>query len=134
MTDSTSRLRGVAVAVLVAPIRVYRALISPLFPAACRFEPTCSNYAFEAVERFGVRRGCWLTLKRLARCQPLSRKFGFDPVPESWSSDEEVPGVFPLGLKPEGNSPSMSDLRVRPTNLVVAEGGAQAPVHQEAHS
>jgi hypothetical protein len=73
-------------------------------------------------------------LKRLARCQPLSRKFGFDPVPESWSSDEEEPGVFPQGLKPEGNSPSMSDLKVRPTNLVVAEGGAQAPVHQEAHS
>jgi uncharacterized protein len=115
-------------------LRFYKMYLSALMGGTCRFQPTCSNYAFEAVERFGVRRGCWLTLKRLARCQPLSRKFGFDPVPESWSSDEEEPGVFPQGLKPEGNSPSMSDLKVPPTNLVVAEGGAQAPVHQEAHS
>ena len=126
-------------------MRFYKMYLSALMGGTCRFEPTCSNYAFEAVERFGVRRGCWLTLKRLARCQPLSRKFGFDPVPESWPSDEEEPGMFPPGLKPEGNSPSTSDpakapgaqdarLKVRPTNLVAAEGAAQAPVHQEAHS
>ncbi len=59
-----------------------------LFAGSCRFEPTCSRYSYEAVERFGVLRGSWLTLKRLLRCQPLSRRFGFDPVPETW---EDVP-------------------------------------------
>jgi putative membrane protein insertion efficiency factor len=50
---------------------------------SCRFEPTCSIYAYQAVERFGVARGSWLALKRLLRCQPLSRKFGYDPVPDA---------------------------------------------------
>jgi putative membrane protein insertion efficiency factor len=49
--------------------------------SSCRFYPSCSHYAGEAVERFGARRGVWLALKRLARCQPFSRA-GFDPVPE----------------------------------------------------
>ncbi len=63
-------------------LRVYKAYLSVLFAGSCRFEPTCSRYAYEAIERFGVARGVWLGLKRLARCQPFSRKFGFDPVPE----------------------------------------------------
>jgi uncharacterized protein len=55
-----------------------------LFAGSCRFHPTCSQYSYEAVERFGLGRGSWLTLKRLLRCQPLSRTFGYDPVPERW--------------------------------------------------
>jgi uncharacterized protein len=65
-------------------LRFYKAYLSMLFAGSCRFQPTCSQYSYEAVERFGLARGAWLTLKRLARCQPLSRKFGIDPVPEHW--------------------------------------------------
>ena len=63
-------------------LRFYKAYLSLLVGGSCRFEPTCSIYAYEAVERFGVARGTWLTLKRLLRCHPLSRKFGYDPVPD----------------------------------------------------
>jgi len=64
-------------------LRFYKAYLSLLVGGSCRFEPTCSAYSYEAVERFGVARGTWLTLKRLLRCHPLSRKFGYDPVPDA---------------------------------------------------
>lgn len=62
----------------------YKSYLSVLFAGSCRFEPTCSRYAYEAIERFGVVSGVWLATKRLLRCHPLSRKFGYDPVPEKW--------------------------------------------------
>ena len=58
---------------------IYKAMLSPFLPPACRFEPTCSEYALEAVERYGAVKGTWMGLKRILRCQPLC-KGGFDPV------------------------------------------------------
>lgn len=70
-----------AVKAALAVLRIYKVYVSPWFAGSCRFEPTCSGYAYDAIERFGVVRGAWLGLRRLARCQPFSRKFGYDPVP-----------------------------------------------------
>lgn len=61
-------------------IRAYQALLSPLFYGSCRFHPSCSHYALEAVEVHGPVKGAWLALGRLLRCQPFC-KGGFDPVP-----------------------------------------------------
>lgn len=59
---------------------MYQVLISPLLPSSCRFYPTCSEYAREAVLRYGVLKGSWLALRRLLRCRPFGPE-GFDPVP-----------------------------------------------------
>lgn len=69
--------------VLLALIRFYRKYISPAFPSCCRFVPTCSTYALEAVEKYGAWKGGYLTLRRLLRCHPLHRQtsFEYDPVP-----------------------------------------------------
>ena len=69
---------------LLALLAVYRRLISPLLPGCCRFVPTCSEYAREAVLRFGPVNGSLLAAWRLLRCQPLCKP-GFDPVPETLS-------------------------------------------------
>ena len=82
----TSKHWGVRMALFA--LRVYKAYLSFLFAGSCRFEPSCSQYAYGAIERFGVARGVWLGSKRLLRCQPLSRKFGYDPVPERWDSSD----------------------------------------------
>jgi putative membrane protein insertion efficiency factor len=76
----------IAVMLLSAPIRAYRALISPLMPNVCRFTPSCSVYALEALQQHGPVMGLWLTVKRLSRCHPitwLGGSSGFDPVPLS---------------------------------------------------
>ena len=61
-------------------IRGYQLLVSPLLPPSCRFTPSCSQYALEAVTRYGTLRGTWLAARRLARCHPF-HPGGFDPVP-----------------------------------------------------
>ncbi len=65
--------------VLLALLRFYKVSVSPLLPPACRFVPTCSEYALEAVERYGALRGGWMGLRRLLRCHPF-HPGGFDPV------------------------------------------------------
>jgi hypothetical protein len=65
---------------VLALVKLYRAAISPLRPPCCRYTPTCSAYAVEALERFGLARGGWLALRRLLRCHPFHAG-GHDPVP-----------------------------------------------------
>jgi uncharacterized protein len=82
-------LRRSAIAILSAPVRAYRAVISPVMPHVCRFTPSCSSYALEALESHGAVKGLWLTAKRLSRCHPitwLGGSSGFDPVPLSPNS------------------------------------------------
>ncbi|HVH50353.1 MAG TPA: membrane protein insertion efficiency factor YidD [Candidatus Bathyarchaeia archaeon] len=74
--------QGVGVRIALFALRCYKAYLSVLFAGTCRFEPTCSQYSYQAIERFGVLPGVWLGSKRLARCHPFSGKFGFDPVPD----------------------------------------------------
>ncbi|MCM1449893.1 MAG: membrane protein insertion efficiency factor YidD [Clostridiales bacterium] len=62
------------------PVMFYRGAISPMFPSCCRFTPTCSEYALEALRRHGALKGGWLTLRRLLRCHPWGGS-GYDPVP-----------------------------------------------------
>ncbi len=67
-------------ALLIGMVRLYKTYVSPFLPSACRFEPTCSQYAIEALEKHGSIRGMGLAIYRLLRCQPLC-KGGHDPVP-----------------------------------------------------
>ena len=62
-------------------IRFYQASVSPLFPPRCRFVPTCSQYALEAVEKYGAVKGTWLAVKRFSRCHPFHKGDWYDPVP-----------------------------------------------------
>jgi uncharacterized protein len=81
MAQDRSAVHRFAIRLILALVRGYQKLISPLFGPSCRFHPTCSHYAITAVERFGVFKGCWLAAKRILKCHPLHAG-GDDPVPE----------------------------------------------------
>ena len=66
--------------ILLALVRFYRREISPMFPPRCRYIPTCSLYALEAIEKYGALKGSYLALRRILRCHPF-HKGGYDPVP-----------------------------------------------------
>lgn len=72
-------MRHIVQLVVLQLLRAYKWAISPLFPPACRYVPTCSEYAMEAVERYGALRGGWMAIVRLLRCHPFARG-GYDPV------------------------------------------------------
>ena len=86
--------------IFIWSIRGYRILISPLFPPTCRFVPTCSQYAIEAIEKFGVFQGSWLALRRILRCHPF-HPGGYDPVPELLNFDTKN---FSQAVKQSKNS------------------------------
>lgn len=75
-------IKSTVIFLLSLPIRIYRYFISPLLPASCRYYPTCSSYAMEALAVHGPLKGSWLTLRRLARCHPFGGQ-GYDPVPDT---------------------------------------------------
>ena len=73
-------MKNIISTILILPIRFYQKFISPLCPGVCRYTPTCSQYAIDAIKTHGALKGLWLTTKRLARCHPWGG-CGYDPVP-----------------------------------------------------
>ena len=90
------RAQSILGGILLAFLRIYKTFLSPFFGGACKYHPSCSNYAYEAVERHGARRGFVLGLKRLLRCHPFVRG-GFDPVP--CENESHPPQVSPNKLE-----------------------------------
>lgn len=90
-----SRARSMLVAAVLAPLWVYRRVISPLTPQTCRYYPSCSAYAEEAIKTHGIVRGPWLALRRLARCHPWTAG-GVDHVPPPRTSRDVDVTAAPL--------------------------------------
>ncbi|MFL9837859.1 membrane protein insertion efficiency factor YidD [Flavobacterium sp. ST-75] len=74
-------LRKIIIAPFVLLVRFYQGAISPFLPSACRYTPTCSQYTIEALQTHGLIKGGWLSIKRIASCNPWGGR-GYDPVPE----------------------------------------------------
>lgn len=107
MTGSAARLtrraRAAPVRALIFVIELYRHMVSPLRLPSCRFTPTCSQYAVDALSEYGLIRGGWLAGVRLAKCGPWHRG-GWDPIPDRTGAavsggDDSAPGVFPAGQR-----------------------------------
>jgi uncharacterized protein len=87
-TNVAARAKTFSAWSLLAFVQFYKIFFSPFLGGACKFYPSCSNYAQEAIELHGARRGAWMALKRLGRCRPFT-KGGFDPVPDAEDLDAE---------------------------------------------
>ncbi|WP_209305822.1 membrane protein insertion efficiency factor YidD [Mycobacterium sp. PS03_16] len=110
------RMGGAVARALIYVIQLYRHMVSPLRPASCRFMPTCSQYAVDALTEYGVVRGAWLSVARLAKCGPWHRG-GWDPIPErpDVTDDPDGPAGDPpidLGDAPCAADPVRSNSRV----------------------
>ena len=90
---------------LIALVRFYQLAISPYFAPGCRFTPTCSSYAIEAIHSHGVFRGSWLAISRIGRCHPWCEG-GHDPVPNSKSSGDESKDDKSIKQTPENGQSS----------------------------
>ncbi len=93
-------LRRALVAVLSAPVHLYRYAISPMMPPRCRFLPTCSEYALESLRRHGPLSGGWLAAARVCRCHPFNPG-GIDPVPEHFSLLRAGASRWPAAMRGE---------------------------------
>jgi len=82
--------------IMLAAIRIYRSWISPILPGSCRFAPTCSTYAHQALERHGAWKGALLTARRLLKCHPF-HPGGYDPVPKNTVTEYRGVGVSETG-------------------------------------
>jgi len=91
-----------AAALLRGLVRGYQLLISPIMPGTCRYQPTCSGYAMEAIDRHGAFKGGWLALRRISRCHPWGG-WGYDPVPPK---DTNSSGPDECHGGPGGNAPA----------------------------
>ncbi|EHQ30197.1 membrane protein insertion efficiency factor YidD [Mucilaginibacter paludis] len=80
MSTITNLLKTIVGSFFIALIKLYQILLSPILGAQCRYTPTCSQYGIEAIKKYGAFKGGWLTLKRIARCNPWGGH-GHDPVP-----------------------------------------------------
>lgn len=102
-------MSSLAARVLLAPIRLYQRYISPGLPANCRYYPTCSAYAVEALQQWGAIRGSWLAIRRLGRCQPWSKRPHIDlvpirePRPGARSSTQESARISGATFAPESS-------------------------------
>lgn len=74
-------LNNIGVLLLMIPIRIYQKFISPFLPATCRYTPTCSAYAVEALQKHGIVKGLYLAARRILSCHPWGKRHGHDPVP-----------------------------------------------------
>ena len=101
------------VRLLVAILRGYQRLVSPLLGPRCRFAPSCSAYAVEALTTHGALRGTWLAMRRVARCHPF-HPGGHDPVPPARSSSATMGALRPPAGSPPGGSPSAASFPASP--------------------
>jgi len=104
-TDASpaSNRPAVVTRLLIGAVTGYRRLISPLLPPRCRFEPSCSAYALEALQVHGAARGLWLAVARIARCHPF-HPGGYDPVPpRNGSGKPALTGAGPLTTETQGS-------------------------------